>query len=249
MLFHFGTTAYASECGDKNHMPLDKFTGVLALTWENSFCELQLDTAKGIATHPECLNRKTNDPFATKFALHGLWPSCDGTRKGGPRSCPYVEFNYGLDNQQDLTKTFPTLKLAKHEWRAHGGCFGQLSDDDAYFDTSISLYKEFAQSPIQAELETLVGQKIPAGTLENLFDKHFGKGTGDKVRLMCKQDQINKDRNKPRVLILTEIQLFLASANALEDSLKSMMQQSTWSNGRTECDGAILDTIGNQYFY
>jgi len=28
-----------------------------------------------------------------------------------------------------------------------------------------------------------------------------------------------------------------------------MMQQSAWIDARTECDGAILDQVGNQYFY
>jgi len=95
----------------------------------------------------------------------------------------------------------------------------------------------------------LVGQKIKAGTIEGIFDKHFGVQMGDKVTVLCKQDQISRDRNAPRVLIITEIQLNLASSNPLQDDLKNMMLQSTWIDARNECDGAILDKVGNQYFY
>jgi ribonuclease T2 len=82
---------------------------VLALSWSPGFCE------RDGGSRPQCeIGRKLG------FVVHGLWPQYE---RGYPTSCgPEREAPRAALAEAD--GVFPSVALARHEWRKHGTCSG-----------------------------------------------------------------------------------------------------------------------------
>ena len=114
---------------------------VLSLSWSSAFCE----TAAGARAGGQC------DPGANLgFVVHGLWPQYE---HGYPSDCgPAARFpsRIALDATQGL---YPSVGLARYEWRKHGTCSGK-SPTDYYADVRRARDSITIPSPFIAPKET-----------------------------------------------------------------------------------------------
>lgn len=154
---------------------------LLALSWQNAFCETHRNKR-------ECRNVDLSAYTSSHFTLHGLWPqprnrvNCKGDKK--------VWLDKKLYN--DLLKVMPAARsgLHKHEWKKHGTCYGKSAD--IYFEDSISLIDQVNSSFVRNIFAKKAGKILTKKELMQAFDKSFGKGSGRKVKMMCKQGLITE---------------------------------------------------------
>lgn len=211
---------------------------ILAASWQPAFCETN-------QRKPEC-SSQTKDRFdATNFSLHGLWPMrkdyCDvsgdlraADKDGDWNKLPAVELSAATKTA--LAKAMPGTQsgLERHEWIKHGTCT-KLSADD-YFATSVRLIDELNASAVRDLFATNIGKPLTAQAIKAVFDKSFGAGAGDRVKMSCRRAGGNR--------VIAELTIGLsedATSNG-ETSLRDLIQGA----GRTSfgCNEGVVDAAG-----
>jgi ribonuclease T2 len=166
---------------------------VLALSWEPAFCEKMKDKT-------ECKNQTAASYEASHFSLHGLWPQ--------PRRnvfCGVDRATAALDDQHQwqqlpppaisaetkaaLDKVMPGTQslLERHEWIKHGTCYPG-GNADQYFKAATRLVNDVNASAVQIFVAANIGKSIATSDLRATFDKAYGKGAGERVRVSCSKD-------------------------------------------------------------
>ncbi|WP_028746309.1 ribonuclease T2 family protein [Rhizobium mesoamericanum] len=175
--------AIAQDAGGKTRF-------ILAVSWQPAFCETNRRKA-------EC-SSQTSDRFdATNFSLHGLWPMrkdyCDvpGTlrtadKQGDWRRLP--EVGLSAQTKAALDKAMPGTQsgLERHEWIKHGTCTKMSADD--YFATSVRLIEELNTSAVRDLFAANIGKSLTSEAIRAAFDKSFGPGAGNRVKLSCRRN-------------------------------------------------------------
>lgn len=207
---------------------------VLALTWQPAFCEIN-------RRKTECRDQTAQRPDASRFSLHGLWPQ---PRDNG--YCGVDPATRRLDQGGDWT-ALPPLALSpatrerlaalmpgarsaldRHEWISHGTCYG--TDADTYFDQALDLIEQVNASPIRALFADNRGRHLSATDIAAAFDAAFGRGAGDRVRLVCDQGMIG------------ELRLSLKGQIGPDSRLGPLMQAAPPLS--TRCRGGRVDEAG-----
>ena len=208
---------------------------LLALSWQNAFCEThryKKECKRGLGS---LLKRKASD---THFVLHGLWPqprnnfycnlshniiSKDKNKKW--RSLPDI----GLDSStaKSLSAIMPgyASNLHKHEWYKHGTCYGK--DANHYYADAIAFVNEVNDSPLGVFFTNNIGKKVTLKQVQTVADKAFGRGAGKRVALQCRKGMI------------TELWLYLGAGST---DLKSLIQEGKPT--RSRCKGGRIDKAG-----
>ena len=163
---------------------------VLALSWEPAFCETMRDKA-------ECRNQTSSSYEATHFALHGLWPQPRGNQFCGvdPKIAALddqhqwdqlPEPQLSAETKAALAKAMPGVQsgLERHEWTKHGSCYPG-ADAEQYFKDEVRLAEAVNSSPVQQFMAANIGKQVQTSELRAAFDKAFGNGAGDRVRVSC----------------------------------------------------------------
>jgi ribonuclease T2 len=219
----------------------DKPFYVLALSWEPAFCE-------GMADKAECKGQSLQSYEASHFALHGLWPQ--------PRRKVFCNVDKALSAADDahqwealpepqlsaatkaaLDQVMPGTQslLERHEWIKHGSCYpGGVAE--AYFGDAIRLTAAINTSPVQTFAAANVGKTIQTSDLRSAFDQAFGVGSGERVRVACKQDG---DRR-----LITEITIGLKGNISAGTTLKDLIAASAPTS--VGCIMGVLDPTGLQ---
>ncbi|MDP9809653.1 ribonuclease T2 [Rhizobium tibeticum] len=224
--------AQAQDAGAKTRM-------ILAASWQPAFCETN-------QRKPEC-RTQTKDRFdATNFSLHGLWSMrkdyCGvsgnlrtADKDGDWHKLPEVELS--PVTRAALEKIMPGTQsgLERHEWIKHGSCTKMSADD--YFVTSVRLIDELNASAVRDLFAASIGKALTAEVVKAAFDKSFGPGAGDRVKMSCRRAS-GGDR------LISELTIGL-SENATSDdeaSLRDLIQGA----GRTSfgCDEGVVDAAG-----
>lgn len=176
---------------------------LLAASWQPGFCA----TPDG-ARKPECRDLKADQPAASRFSLHGLWPddlddkdiypcNCDG---GEPTSCR--ENRRGPDPaisapvMAELEALMPGVEsgLHRHEWNKHGACYeddmtgpDRDADPDEYFTEAMALVTALNASAVRRIFLDNLGRRLTRGQIRAAFDGAFGRGAGDRVLVICER--------------------------------------------------------------
>jgi ribonuclease T2 len=171
---------------------------VLALSWQPAFCEVNRRKA-------ECRDQTPQRPDASRFSLHGLWPQprenaycgVDGRtqrldQEGDWSALPAPDL--GPATRERLATLMPGARsgLDRHEWISHGTCYG--TDADTYFDQAIALLEQVNASPIRALFADNRGRHLSSTQIRAAFDAAFGRGAGERVRLVCDAGMISELR-------------------------------------------------------
>lgn len=162
---------------------------ILSLSWQPAFCQSH-------AGKPECAGETATSPDATHLSLHGLWPqpfknqycnvdaaTIDNDKHGGWKSLPAVDLAPALEAR--LGKAMPGTRslLERHEWIRHGTCYG--ADQNTYFGDALALADAVNGSPVAALFAANVGKQVTAQAIRDAFDKAFGDGAGERVKVSC----------------------------------------------------------------
>lgn len=214
---------------------------ILAASWEPAFCQTNQRKA-------ECRNQSSDNHDAKNFSLHGLWPMrqeyCDvsddlkqADRSSDWKDLPAVELS--ADTKAALDKAMPGTQsgLERHEWIKHGTCT-KLSADD-YFGAAAGLIDELNASAVRDLFVQNIGKTLDADTIKAAFDKSFGEGASDRVKMSC--------RRVGKVRVISELTIGLSEdaiqpAPGNEPRLAELIQ----SAGRTSfgCDQGVVDAAG-----
>ena len=169
-------------------------SSLLVLSWHNNFCK----------THPhrkEC--RPLFNRAANRLVLHGLWPqprsrvycnvpprlkSADLNHRW--RSIP--ELSLPSEIRQAMLRYFPGALsgLDRHEWIKHGTCYAP--DPNRYFGDALKLTAQLDHSSVGEYLRSHIGHPVTLTQLRRLFEKVFGRGTGNKLALRCRRGKISE---------------------------------------------------------
>jgi ribonuclease T2 len=162
---------------------------VLAASWQPAFCERRYRT-------PECRTQSPERTDARRFSLHGLWPQpignvyCgvsgrerDQSESGDWKSLTPLDL--GAAAHEALAQRMPgsLSYLDRHQWIKHGTCYG--TDVDTYFSHAMVLLDQLNGSAVQGLFESNLGQRLRASQVRQAFDRDFGAGAGERVRLVC----------------------------------------------------------------
>jgi ribonuclease T2 len=165
---------------------------VLALSWQPAFCEAHRDK-------PECRGQTPDRPDARGLSLHGLWPQPQGREYCGVGAAERARSqsgDWGLlpdpglapATRTALESRMPGVRshLERHEWTKHGTCYGTGPDD--YFGQSMALLDQMNGSAVQDLIEANIGKRLTALEVRAAFDRAFGRGAGERVRLECDRE-------------------------------------------------------------
>lgn len=166
---------------------------VLAISWQPAFCE-------GSSRKRECRSQTGARFDATHFTLHGLWPqpgtniycgvseaerqaATDGRWGDLPRLALPLETQRALDEAMPGRQSF----LDRYEWVKHGTCY-PAREAAAYYRDSLWLLAAINASPVRDLLASNIGREVTASEIRAQFDKAFGPGAGERVRVACRDD-------------------------------------------------------------
>jgi ribonuclease T2 len=207
---------------------------VLALSWQPAFCEI--NRRKG-----ECRDQTAQRLDASRFSLHGLWPQ--------PRENTYCGVdarNRRLD-QDGAWTALPSLDLRpatrerlstlmpgarsgldRHEWISHGTCYG--TDADSYFSHAMGLTDQVNAGPVRVLFAEHRGRHLSSTQVRAAFDAAFGRGAGERVRLVCEEGMIS------------ELRLSLKGEIAEDSRIGPLLQAAVPLSPR--CRGGRVDEAG-----
>nr|WP_116288756.1 ribonuclease [Ensifer sp. LCM 4579] len=160
---------------------------VLAVSWQPGFCETR-------PTRKECVDQAAERFDATHFSLHGLWPlrkSYCGVevelksrdRKGDWLDLPKLAM--ADETAARLLVAMPGVKsgLDRHQWLRSGTC--QAANAEEYFALQLRLLDQLNDSAVRALFAGRIGSELGEAEIKAAFDKSFGAGAGERVRMRC----------------------------------------------------------------
>ncbi len=215
-----GAYAYTQIKDEKKSFVTEVSTdNLLAISWQNAYCQTHQNKR-------ECRNVNLNAYSSSHFTLHGLWPqprskvNCKGSGK------------VWLDKKlyKELKKVMPAVKsgLHKHEWKKHGTCYGKSAD--LYFIDSIALLEQVNGSAVRNLFAKNAGKTLTKKQVMQAFDKSFGKGSGRKVKMMCKNG------------LITELQINLDGEISKDSDISKLLKSA--KNAKGGCNKGIVDKAG-----
>jgi ribonuclease T2 len=171
---------------------------VLALSWQPAFCEIH-------RRKDECRDQTAERPDASRFSLHGLWPqprdnSYCGVdararrldQEGDWKALPALELKPATRERLDGLMPGARSGLQQHEWTTHGTCYG--TDPDTYFNHAMALTEQVNASRVRVLFQGRRGRHVSATEVRAAFDADFGRGVGDRVRLVCEEEMVSEIR-------------------------------------------------------
>ena len=153
-------------------------SSLLALTWGPSLCKADPANSGCKSGHVGKLGQT--------LVLHGLWPQpsteqyCNVPERGANRR--------SVELPDDVRKTLQSMMsdekvMAPHEWYAHGTCSGATPPD--YFSVAAALTEQ-ARRVLNPVFGRADGKALPPQAVRETFDAAFGRGTGQRVGLTCR---------------------------------------------------------------
>ena len=206
-----------SKCNSPNEY--DGF--VLALSWQNTFCEFnqRKRECRGLINNPELSAN-------SEFSLHGLWPNktscgkkygfCSNVTQKSRSFCDYPALSLSNSVRQKLNGNMPSAQfgtcLQRHEYWKHGACMTDSAN--RYFEVSLGLVEQFNASEfVKGFIKPQIGHQVNRQDFIGAFEKSFGKNSQHKLTLICQRG------------ILKEVQLSLSKQVTTVDNLSLLLQQ------------------------
>lgn len=207
---------------------------VLALTWQNAFCEARPD-------RPECGALRRNDPAASGFSLHGLWPQprdrlyCNVTQRdrgnderGRWGRLPEPRLDSSI--REALADAMPGVAslLHRHQWIKHGGCYAD--DPNVYFGDATAWLAAVNASPLRDLFARSEGREVSRRAAEQAL----GSAASFRIRFVCANDRDSGRR------LVRDVRLTLGPGATLDAALRAGRRT---TGG---CRSGIVDPFGDQ---
>lgn len=225
-----------APAGPPNRAPKGNPTHyVLSLSWEPGFCA-------GHRGKAECAAETPGGFDASHFTLHGLWPdpreycgapaqAIAADKADDWNALPDVALSTA--NRAHLNQVMPGAQslLERHEWIKHGTCSG--ADADAYFGRALGLIDAINASPVQALFAGSVGRKLALNQIRAAFDRGFGAGAGQRIRVSCSRGEGGRR--------ITEITIGLDGDVMGDTALPALIMAARPTNGG--CDAGLVTAV------
>ena len=214
---------------------------VLAVSWQPGFCESRWRL-------PEYRSQTSERYDASHFSLHGLWPQPRSNAYCGVnqseirkdkdhrwRELSWVRLDHDLWNR--LKQVMPGTRsgLHKHEWIKHGTCYDGTGPDE-YFADALHLMDALNNSEVHRLFASSIGSELSGDRVRAAFDKSFGAGTGDRVRISCSNDQGRR--------LIVELTIGLSGTVTPTSRMSDLMAASPVTE--PGCPSGIVDAAGLQ---
>lgn len=208
---------------------------VLAASWQPAFCE-------GRGSVPECRTQTAARADARQFSLHGLWPQPIGnlycgvsereralSESGDWARLPPLDLDGAA--RERLAQRMPGMLsyLDRHQWTKHGTCSG--ADVATYFGHAMALLDELNGSAVRELFESNIGRRLRAIQVRQAFDRDFGAGAGERVRLVCDDQGL-----------ITELRIGLKGAMGPDGSVGELIRAAPRRSAG--CRGGRVDAVG-----
>ncbi len=206
---------------------------LLALSWHNAFCE----------THRyrrECKRNSNSRYNDNRFVLHGLWPQprnnlyCNVSREQKQYDKNHQwnrieKLALNDDTRKELREVMPGVSsnLHRHEWIKHGTCHG--TTPEVYFSEAVSMVRQVNNSKLGRFFASNQGKMVTLQQVRFKVDESFGRGSGKRVELRCKNGMI------------TELWFHLGNG---EDDLSGLLKGG--KSVRSRCQRGRIDKAGFQ---
>jgi len=213
---------------------------ILAASWQPAFCQTNQKKS-------ECASQTTERHDATNFSLHGLWPirqdycGVSADLKDADKNSDWIslpEVTLAAETQAALAKAMPGTQsgLERHEWVKHGTCT-KLSADD-YFGVGMHLVGALNTSAVRDLFAANIGKPVKAEAIKAAFDKSFGPGAGDRVKMSC--------RRAGNVKMISELTIGLSEAAGAASAKSAGLADLIQGAGKTSfgCDEGVVDAAG-----
>ncbi|MEO5807492.1 ribonuclease T2 family protein [Devosia sp.] len=211
---------------------------ILAVNWQPAFCET-------IPNKAECRSQTPDRFDATHFTLHGLWPQprsneyCGvseadrwSDENGYWRDLPEVRLSAARRAELDEVMPGTRSQLDRHEWLRHGTCSG--SPQEEYYSNALDLMLALNTSAVAELFAANIGRKITLRQVREAFDRVFGPGAGDRVRMQCEPDGNRQ--------IITEMTIGLTGTINGPDDFATLIAAASPTDGG--CSSGMVDPVG-----
>ncbi|TBE50809.1 ribonuclease [Rhizobium ruizarguesonis] len=225
--------AVAQEAGGRTRF-------ILAASWQPAFCQTNQKKA-------ECASQTGERPDATNFSFHGLWPmredycGVSAEQKAADKDGDWnklPEVTLAAETKTALTKAMPGTQsgLERHEWVKHGTCTKMSADD--YFGVGVHLVSALNASAVRDLFAANIGKPVKADAIKAAFDKSFGPGAGDRVKMSC--------RRAGNVRMISELTIGLSEAAGAASAKTTGLADLIQGAGKTSfgCDEGVVDAAG-----
>lgn len=212
---------------------------ILAVSWEPAFCATN-------RRKTECRGETAASADAKQLSLHGLWPmrqdycGVSDDQRQADRSSDWnslPEVALSAEGRAVLEKVMPGTQsaLERHEWIKHGTCT-KLSPDE-YFGTAASLVNELNASAVGTLFSQNIGKTLDAEAIKAAFDRSFGDGASDRVKMSCRQ--VGNTR------VISEITIGLSEDAVAPGASGPRLQRLIQSAGRTSfgCNQGLVQAV------
>ena len=176
----FFTTSPAARAGELE---------VLSVSWQPGYCAAR-PKSRG------CADFSAASPAARQFTLHSRFQPRSSycgveaglkqqASKGKWTDLPEVTLTSAL--RARLTAAMPAARLGldRRQWLKSGRCLSPSAE--AYYGRSLDLLDALNASPLPALFRQKAGGILTLPEVRAAFDKAFGAGTGERVRLTCRK--------------------------------------------------------------
>jgi len=214
---------------------------VFAVAWEPSFCATRPEKA-------ECKAETAQSFQGSHLVLHGLWPQPYGNfyckvseadkrndKSGHWQDLPEVTLDAATRQALDRAMPGTQSDLDRHEWLKHGTCTGE--SPQVYFATEIALLGQVNASPVRALFADNAGKELTSDAIRSAFDKAFGEGTGERVRVSCLTDRKSGKR------LISEVTLGLTGPVGPDSKLGDLMLAASPTRN-AGCNKGFVDRPG-----
>ena len=174
---------------------------VLSVSWQPGYCTAR-PKSRGCADVSSASPSARQFLLLSRFQVRKSYCGIDAAlqqkaRKGKWADLP--EITLASATKDRLLAAMPAAKLGRdrQQWLRSGSCVATSAE--VYYSRSLALLDELNASPIPALLAGKTGGAVTLSEVRAAFDKAFGPGAGERVRLSCRKGA----DGKPVVIGLT----------------------------------------------
>ena len=118
--------------------------------------------------------------------------------------------------------------LHRHEWYKHGSCYSD--SPEVYFTHALALIHQINASAVRDFFARNIGKTVTVREIREKFDEAFGKGSGEKVTLKCKDG------------LITQLQIHLKGRLSEQAPINNLLKDA--SDTKTDCSKGLVDAVG-----
>lgn len=162
---------------------------VLSVSWQSGYCAAR-PKSRG------CADFSAASPVARQFSLHSRFQvrrsycGVEADLKQRARKAKWSDLpdiTLAAATKQRLLAAMPAARLGldRQQWLRSGSCVAASAE--AYYGRSLDLLDQLNASPVPALFTGKAGGTLTLAEVRAAFDRAFGPGAGERVRLACRK--------------------------------------------------------------